>query len=263
MNFQVGCVPYLNAVPLVARMPDQVQVRYAVPSQLPAWLGSGEVHAILVSSIEALRRPGARVAAGVSISSQDAVESVRLFSRVPFEEIQTLALDQSSMTSNALAQILLAERFGIKPIASPMPPDLDLMLASHDAGLLIGDNGMRADGDGLHVLDLGEAWHELTNLPFVWAMWLGQGGLEDELAELLQDAKIAGVADVESLIPEASERFAFNASVTRSYLTQTMDYDLTPDHLKGLEKFGSLCIVHGLLPSFTMPECVGRVKALR
>ncbi|MFI5386560.1 MAG: MqnA/MqnD/SBP family protein, partial [Fimbriimonadales bacterium] len=75
MNYRIGCVPYLNAKPLVRLFEDMkgqvpVEVVYDVPSRLPDMLSTGEVQAIMVSSIEALRIPGKRVADGVSISTQ-------------------------------------------------------------------------------------------------------------------------------------------------------------------------------------------------
>jgi predicted solute-binding protein len=63
VSYVVGCVPYVNAKPLVTffeRLGDQspVRVLYDVPSRLPALLDSGAAQAALVSSFEALRTPG-------------------------------------------------------------------------------------------------------------------------------------------------------------------------------------------------------------
>ncbi len=175
-QFRVGCVPYVNARPLVAAFDqpnDFVEVIYEVPSKLPALLDSGEVDAILVSSIELLRRNDLLMVADVGIMSYGPVKSVRLLSKVPLTEIKSLALDQSSMTSNILAQIILAEN-GVFPICDTVPPDQSNMLDSHDACVIIGDNGFKADGTGLVDIDLGEAWTDMTGLPFVWALWLGK-----------------------------------------------------------------------------------------
>ena len=175
-RFRVGCVPYVNARPLVAcfDQPNEfVEVVYDVPSRLPALLDSGEVDAILVSSIEYLRREDLVIAADVGIMSNGPVASVRMLSKVPLEEIQTLALDESSMTSNMLAQIILAER-GVRPSLVTMEPDQAAMLAACDACVLIGDKGLEADGTGLVDVDLGAAWTEMTGEPFVWALWLSR-----------------------------------------------------------------------------------------
>ena len=95
---------------------------------------------------------------GCSISSLGEAASVRLFSKWPFREIQSLALDASSLTSNHLAQVLLAERYGVRPTICHLAPDLSAMLSQADACVLIGDKGMEADGAGLEVMDLGSEW---------------------------------------------------------------------------------------------------------
>lgn len=251
---RVGCVPYLNAYPLVAR--TELEVQYAVPSQLPPLLNQGQVAAILVSSIAGLRMPRARVVRGACIGSFGPVSSVRLFSKVPFEQIRTLALDQSSMTSNTLAQILLRELYDNSPVASPMPPDLTIMLAHHDAAILIGDIGMRAEGSDLHVMDLGEAWTNWTGLPFVWAMWLGAEDLTPDIADHLVKARQEAQSHPEAIIQEAIERFGFTEEVTRRYLTETMAYDFDDRHDAALRVFGEFALAHGVITEMCMPEWV-------
>ncbi len=185
--FTVGSVPYINAIPLASWFDDlgersPVRVIYDVPSRLPRLLENGEADAILVSSVDSLRVPNRRIAAGVCIGSHGPVKSVRLLSKVPPSEIKTLAEDASSMTSNRLARIILSERYGVTPVGETRPPDLQQMLDEFDACVLIGDIGMIADGTGLHVLDLGEEWRLLTGKPFVWAGWIGGERLTPELA---------------------------------------------------------------------------------
>lgn len=259
MSYAVGCVPYLNAKPLVWPLvgdDSPVKVSFDVPSQLPHLLDGGDVQAILVSSIEALRRPGARVADRVSISTNGEVLSVRLFSKRPLDQIETLALDQSSMTSNALARILLAEKFGCLPATRSLPPDLDTMLDQCDAGILIGDAGMRANGSGLHVLDLGAAWTDLTGLPFVWALWVGEASLDTSLAGYLADAPRKTLSSIDSLVGLFANEAGFPQSLTRHYITEVMDYGLGESHRRGLAAFADRLVSHGLSDSATMPEFV-------
>jgi chorismate dehydratase len=262
-QFTVGCVPYLNAKPLVRRFRDlgdrsPVHVVYDVPSRLPPLLEEEVAQAILVSSIEALRLP-CRVADGVAIGSQGAVRSVRLFSKVPLDRITTLALDQSSMTTNALAQIVLADAYGVRPGVKLFPPVLSEMLADSDAGILIGDAGMRQSGENLHVLDLGDAWLELTGLPFVWAVWLGGEGLVPELAGLLRHAARWGRQHLEEIVPGAAEETGFTVSEARTYLAEVMDYDLGPRQKAGLAEFGRRLVAHGLLERTYEPSWVSEI----
>lgn len=185
-----------------------VEVVYDVPSRLPALLDSGEVDAILVSSIEYLRREDLVIAADVGIMSNGPVASVRMLSKVPLEEIRTLALDESSMTSNMLAQIILAEQ-GVRPSLLTMEPDQTAMLAACDACVLIGDKGLEADGTGLVDIDLGAAWTELTGEQFVWALWLAKRGQSfdyNELRDYLKHANtFSGIVRIHCTLDLASD----------------------------------------------------------
>jgi len=261
MRYTVGSVPYLNAKPLVRWFEDQgddspVKVLYDIPSRLPAMLAIGEVQAILVSSIEALRQPGKRVAEGVCIGTRREVLSVRVFSKVPPEQIRSLALDQSSMTSNALAHIVLKDRYGVSPACEPLPPSLSQMLADHDACVLIGDNGMREQGEGLHILDLGLEWYELTNLPFVWAVWMGDDGLTPELAQHLKCAERWGQANLARVLATAPAETGLPPDLCARYLREIMRYPMYESELNGLGEFGRLLTEHGLLDQTHFPTIV-------
>lgn len=243
MRYRVGCVPYLNAKPLTRLFEENreevpVEAVYDVPSRLPLLLARGEVQAIMASSIEALRFPGKRVADGVSISTQQEVLSVRLFSKCPPHEINRVAFDASSMTSNALAEIILRERYGREIIGEPCPPSLPAMLQDHDACVLIGDNGMRESGEGLHILDLGREWRRLTRLPFVWALWIGDEGLTPELSMWLNVAAQYGMSHIDRVIPIAAQETGFSSADCENYLRRIMDYAFDDPHRRGLQEFG-------------------------
>ncbi len=269
MRFTVGCVPYVNAIPLAAWFEEQgeeslVRVKYAVPSELPVMLDSGEADAVLGSSIDALLTPGRRMAAGVCIGSDGPVKSVRLFSKVAPRFIQSLALDANSLTSNRLAQIILAERYGSYPQVFAMPPDLASMLQHHDACVLIGDIGMMADGAGLHVLDLGKEWTEHTKKPFVWAAWIGGEGLTPELAGLLTRACRASgcgrfVAPTEltdKTVRRAIDHAGWTEEQVRDYFFQVMVYDMDYRMIDGLREFGKRLQANGFTDCGHFPELV-------
>lgn len=251
-----------------------VRVVEAVPAELPRLLESGVAEAILVSSIDAIRTPGRTACAGVCIGTRGMVESVRLFSKVPFESIRTLAEDASSMTSNALARVVLAESFGAKPVTRRLSPNLYTMLEACDACVLIGDIGMAADGTGLYVLDLGQAWVALTGLPFVWALCVGDERLSPEMAGWMNWARVQSGcgADAEGppdeeLIRAAAERARMDLDRVREYLTRTMSYRLDDAFLAGLRAFGRYLVRHGIvasaaLPRFVEPVGVGQVLGL-
>ncbi|MEQ1934061.1 MAG: MqnA/MqnD/SBP family protein, partial [Fimbriimonadaceae bacterium] len=165
----------------------------------------------------------------------------------------------SSLTSNSLAQILLAENFGIRPETEIAEPDLGTMLREFDAGILIGDRGMEAESGELHVLDLGEAWTNLTGLPFVWALWIGCDRLDHILCATLNRAHENWLENRSMRIPKIAKEAGWSELQTARYLEQTMRYPFGESEWRGLMTFRDLLVKHGfagesLTPAVVMPS---------
>ena len=98
-----------------------------------------------------------------------------LMSKQPVDELGggTVALTNTSRTSQVLTQILLANHFKVDPDYIEMPPDLAGMMRESDAALLIGDDALRAFYQPTDLLkyDLGQEWKHYTELPMVYAVW--------------------------------------------------------------------------------------------
>ena len=256
MTTIIGSVPYLNARPLVnwfyteAGAGSGIEVIERPPSELAVMLETGEIDAALVSSFASFQHPEYVHVPGISISGQDEIRSVRAFAKIPFSMIHSCAMDTSSLTSVAMLTILLAEMYDVFPQRINHKPDLQAMLSAADAALLIGDPGMLADGDGLQVLDLGEAWRKKFRLPFVYALWLGKKErITDDLVTALQTAKEYGKTKYRELADEEAIRLGVTSDVCFSYFTDVMDYDLEDEHLEALSLFHRKCREFTLLPS--------------
>ncbi|MGO8671147.1 MAG: menaquinone biosynthetic enzyme MqnA/MqnD family protein [Capsulimonadaceae bacterium] len=256
MTIVIGSVPYLNEKPLTRwfeHTPEGrasgIEVVYEVPSTLAAMLARGEIAAGLMSSFEYFRACGYQIVPGVSIAAQDEILSVRAFSRLPWRQVQSVALDTSSLTSNALLKILLAEVYNAHPAYLHHKPDLDSMLEAADAALLIGDAGMLADDAGLFPLDLGAAWRRLTGHPFVYACWIARPeSISAELIDILQGARDWGVTQIDEIATEQAELLQCPRPLCHRFLTEIMDYNLGQEELAGLEEFGRRAFHHQLLP---------------
>ena len=250
---RIGSVPYLNAKPLVDwfHSPEcdaNAEVIYAVPSKLAEMLRAGELDVANVSIFEGLQNPGLVLIPDISISAYGAVKSVRLFSKVPLQQIQTVALDTSSLTSAALTKILLKEAFGLSPEYRNFAPNLDAMLAENDAGLIIGDLKLFDLMPGTVVYDLGQGWQDLTGLPFVYAGWLARReAVSDEMANALHRAKRWGLERLETLAEKWAAQMNLPLDRSRDYLLNVMNYDLTPEQRNGLKLYREKCAAHGLL----------------
>ena len=242
----IGSVPYLNGRPLVRWFSDTqegreagISVIEAVPSRLATLLETGEIAAALVSSVELFRSPGLTYVPGIAVAAEGPVESVRLLSRVPLQEIKRVALDTSSLTSVALLKILLRELYNLTPDYIPAPPHLEKMLTEADAALLIGDNGYREYDSAFHVLDLGEGWERFTHLPFVYACWIGRPeNLTESLRATLTEAKEWGKTHLDEIARTEHEKIGESYVRASHYLTEIMRYDMGDREEAALRLFG-------------------------
>jgi len=251
-GLRIGTVPYLNGRPLTAwfESPDcdvDANVVSETPSVLAKMLREGELDVALVSSIEAFRDPQALVVPGISISADGPVRSVRIFSRTPLAGIGSLATDRGSLTSVALAQILLKEIHGATVNCHPMAPEPETMLARCDAALLIGDRALMGVGTPFEM-DLGEAWREHTRSPFVFAVWMLHDRAHAERAQgALTKARDWGVGRAVEIADAWSRRTGMPDDLAREYLTDVMQYDLDETKREALVLFSERCKRHGLL----------------
>jgi chorismate dehydratase len=119
---------------------------------------------------------------------------------------------------------------------------LEEMLQVADGALLIGDAGMKAAEEGVcPSLDLGEEWHRLTGLPFVWALWIcGDEEAAGRVGPLVHRAKESGLRNLERLAREAAGETGLNERHCVSYLTHTIHYDLGPREMAGVAEFRRL-----------------------
>jgi chorismate dehydratase len=255
-RLRIGCVPYLNARPLIEwfHTPEcdaDAQVDYAVPSRLADMLREDRLDAAMVSIIELFRNPSLRIVPDISISSDGEVKSVRLFSRVPPERIERVALDTSSLTSVALTQILLREVYQRAPRFISHPPDLDAMLSLCDAGLIIGDLKL-FDTPVPYVLDLGALWRQHTGLPFVYAAWLARTDApKAPLLDALIRAKRWGMEHRGEYIERWAAQMSLPAERVREYLCRIVHFDLDPPKWEGMRLFQRKCYEHGLIASLS------------
>src|SRR5436305_10366741 len=117
-DFRIGAVNYLNSKPLVEGLSELLpgtEIHLDYPSHLADDLTQGRLDVALIPSIEYFRGHDYQIVSDACVAAHGSVLSVKLYSRVPWSEVRTLALDEGSRTSATLARILLAERYGVFP----------------------------------------------------------------------------------------------------------------------------------------------------
>lgn len=250
-RIRVGAVNYLNAKPLIenfSSLAPRAFLSMDVPSKLARQLHEKALEVALIPVIEYFRAGSYSIVPDISIASRGPVLSVTLFSRVPFDQIRSVALDEGSRTSAALAQILFRECHGIYPDLQPLPLDCQPEEFSTDAVLLIGDRAMKACLPGFaHSYDLGQEWFEWTGLPFVYAFWAVRPGVDlQEVDVALLEAKRQGVPRAGLIAQREAPLLGLDAGFCRRYLSNILTYELGAHELAGLRRFYALACKLGL-----------------
>ncbi len=244
------------------------QISYTVPSRCAAELEQRTADIGIIPSAAYATIPGLSILPGVAVASKQAVRSILLVSRKSIDQIRTVALDSSSITSAALARVLFARYWGGRREFSSFSPDLELMLAEHDAALLIGDPALKVDRSRYQTWDLAEEWIRFTNKPFVFAFWaVRQEAAKESMLDLpgiFQESRDRGLqpSNLKQITQSWAARLALDAAEIHRYLTTNIFYYLDDDCLAGLQLFYRHAYECGALPAPPELQFAGSQPAL-
>ncbi|CCB76166.1 conserved protein of unknown function [Streptantibioticus cattleyicolor NRRL 8057 = DSM 46488] len=221
------------------------------PEKLSERLVAGDLDISPITLVEFLRNADDLVALpDIAVGCDGPVMSCVIVSQLPLDRLdgERVALGSTSRTSVRLAQLLLAEEYGVRPDYYTCPPDLGVMMQEARAAVLIGDAALRArlhDGPrlGLAVHDLGEMWKRWTGLPFVFAVWAARRDFLAARPDTVHEVHKAFLASRDLSLEEvakAAEQAArwetFDAETLERYFT-TLDFSLGGSQLAGIAEF--------------------------
>ncbi len=260
-RLRISAISYLNTAPLMwdfehGEAGSEFDISYTLPSACNRALQSGTADIGVIPAAGYAEIPGLMVLPGVAIASRRPVRSILLVSKVPVDKIRTVALDTSSMTSVALTKVLFEKWLGGGRTFTPMPPDLEKMLARNDAGLVIGDPALQIDRSRYVTLDLAEEWIRHTGKPLIFAFWavrraaLQETRQSQDLPAIFQRSRDHGLepSNLDHITREWAVRLGLKEADVRSYLTENIYYHLDPSCLEGLQLFYRYAAEVGALP---------------
>jgi len=249
-------VRFLNARPLLGGLdaglgaPFAYRFSTAEPSVCADLVTRGDAVAGLIPVAALPYLPEVGAVPQLGIACREEATSVLLVSKRPLGEIETLAVHTASRSSAALARLLLAERWGVRPRVVPAAPPLETMLAAADAAVVIGDPALAVRGrSGLLEVDLAAAWVEWTGLPFVFAVWGVRREAPSGMEKLLDSSLAYSRTHWEALLPRWAEAHGVDVGRTRTYLERTLTYRLGDEERAGMEEFLRRAASAGILPN--------------
>jgi len=246
----------LNVLPLYyplesGAIPHPFQIISGAPAHLNELMAKGDLDLSVVSSIEYARHYDCYyILPDLSISCCGAVKSVLLLSQVPISELggNEVLVSTQSHTSIALLRILFKYHLGLR--ATCRAGNCTETLTQGElptAFLAIGDEALRLRGHSSypHRMDLGEAWHAWTGLPFVFALWVIQrrtvarwNGSLQTAVQMLWAAKQWGAAHNRVICGEAVKKGLLSRGELEEYY-QCLDFSLDSKQQQGLKLFYS------------------------
>jgi chorismate dehydratase len=274
-RLRLAAIDFLNPAPLMwdfehapekSRLAERYELRYSTPSRCAEDLFTGVADIGLVPAAAYAIDPTMLILPGCAIASKAHIRSIILVTRESGPEAaNTVALDTSSLTSATYTEILFRKYWNPEAKFIPQPPNLDAMLASADAALLIGDPALLALEDSqtrldrtnetLLYYDLGHEWIQRTGVPWVSAFWTIHGKAANELVahrdEIVSDfvsSRNHGLSHTEDLVEEWAARIAVPKTIIRTYLTENIHYILDQACIEGLETFYRYAAEYSVLP---------------
>jgi chorismate dehydratase len=262
----VGRIEYLNILPVYYYFDQHIgqdkdiKIINNIPAKLNALLEQGEIDLGPISAFSyAQNAEKYLLIPDLSVSSIGKVRSIYLFSKKPIEELTDakIALTNASATSVHLLKIILEKYYKCRPTYSKMNPELDSMLQTNDAALLIGDDAFIDVSDfkpSLYKYDLGEVWNQITGYSMTFAVWAVRkdsiARCADKIREIYQAFMVSKELSEKykcEIVEIADRKYNRGFQFWDEYYSG-LNYDLTTNIVAGLNKYLMDAYECGYLP---------------
>ncbi|MBE0582449.1 MAG: menaquinone biosynthesis protein [Desulfofustis sp.] len=265
---RIGMVAYINTAPIHTiwkerQYPAEWRMIEDHPAALNEQLAAGEIDLGFVSSHEYGIRPELyRILGDLSISANGPVGSVFLFSRIKPEKLagEMVLLSAQSKTSVCLVRIVLERFYGVQPVYC-CGEVADARRLGAQGILAIGDDALRLklEGSYQYCVDLGEAWQQQTDLPFVFAVCAVRDDFCRRQPELvarvhreLVSCRDEGIRQLGRVCQLAAPRIPMEVDACFSYL-QAIQYDLDDAKQRALATFYRSLVAFGEASGAALP----------
>ena len=226
-KLKVGAVSYLNTKPLIygfeqGMIQDELELLIDHPANTATLLKQDKIDIGLVPVAVIPSLKEYHIISDYCIGCDGEVASVCLFSEVPIQEIETVLLDYQSRTSVELLKILLKEHWMISPTFITATENYEQQISGSTAGLVIGDRALAKRLHSKYIYDLGEAWKEMTGLPFVFAAWVSNKKMSSKFISAFNDANKVGLESLDQIL----QQYKTDLYNLRKYYTENISYPL-------------------------------------
>lgn len=241
-KIRVSIVSYTNTLPFKwalkhSAILQKMDLQEDIPSICAQKLKFGQVDLALVPVAILPELETVHIVSRFCIGAKGKVDTVKLYSRVPIEQVEEVSLDYQSKSSNALTRVLFHQFWKKNIRYKEALPGFEQTCKGTHAIVVIGDRTFDLNGKFEYEYDLSEEWHRFTGLPFVFACWVSTKELDDTFIQEFDNCLSHGVANIKTAVEAEANESPINQQKTLEYLTQRIDYPLDEAKKKAMALF--------------------------
>jgi chorismate dehydratase len=240
-KIKISIVSYFNTLPFRyglknAELINRIDLQEDIPSICAQKLKFKQVDIGLVPVALLPELDNYKIITDYCIGANGKVDSVKLYSDVPLNEIKTVTLDYQSRSSIKLTKILnkfyWKQNFEFKDAK----PGYEQNISGVNAAVVIGDRTFSLNGTFKYEFDLAEEWKKMTGLPFVFAAWVTTSEVDERFISEFNEVLKNGIQNTEKAIQESGHKHPSTFD-SLDYLTNKISYELDDNKRKALDLF--------------------------
>lgn len=222
------------------------------PGRISELLAVGELDIGLVPAIDLARLPSVKVIPDLGVAVASRADTALVMHRQSPAQIERVAVDRHSRSARVLLEIVLKEKYGVTPTLVDHS-GVEGWVEGCDASMLIAERALRAQWQGPEVINLTRVWNELYGVPFVFAIWaVGEDVRLPDLSFYFKSSLRYGLSSMDALQREVGAESEVRTNRVKRYLGEQLQFVLTTEDQRGLEKLFELSLGMGLIES--IPE---------
>lgn len=242
-KIRISAVKYANTYPFIyglkkSGFDEKIILETDHPAECAAKLIDNRADIGLVPVAALLQMKEHHIISDYCLSSNGNVRTVMLLRNCSFEELDTIYLDYRSRTSVTLAKILAKHWWKRSFTWVNTSEGFDFLnIGCNEAVVLIGDQCFEYEKNFRSGIDLSMEWKNFTGLPFVFACWAANKDLDQSFLTEFNAALKTGVDNIDEVVKTMGQKGSITGNVLKQYLTENIDFNLSEEKKKGLEKF--------------------------
>ncbi len=239
---KISIVNYTNTLPFKwalkkSELINQIDLQEDIPSICAQKLKFNQVDLALVPVALLPELDHYHIVSNYCIGANGKVDSVKLYSQVPLNEIEKVVLDYQSKSSITLTKVLSKFYWKKSFVFVDAKPGFENDIVDKQAAVVIGDRTFALNGKFKYEYDLSNEWKTFTGLPFVFAAWVSNAFLDTVFVKDFDALLKLGVEHIDEAIDTFGHPMHLSKEQTKDYLTQKIDYVFDDDKKKALALF--------------------------